>query len=83
MTCHMTMSLGVFVLGAADAAERQRVADHLPGCPDCRAELERLAPLPGLLAQVPEDLLAPGPGSQQAAPQPGAVNGRAAGAVTA
>ncbi|HZC40690.1 MAG TPA: zf-HC2 domain-containing protein, partial [Streptosporangiaceae bacterium] len=59
------MSLGVFVLGAADAAERQRVAGHLPGCPDCRAELARLAPLPGLLAQVPEDLLAAGPGSQQ------------------
>ena len=53
MTCQMTMSLGVYVLGAADAPERARVEAHLPSCPACQAELTRLAPLPGLLAGVP------------------------------
>jgi hypothetical protein len=66
MTCQMLMSLGVYVLGAADAAEREQVEAHLRGCPACRAELARLRPLPGLLARVPDDMLAGGR-------QPGAV----------
>jgi anti-sigma factor RsiW len=53
MTCQIMMSLGVYVLGAADAPERARVEEHLPGCPACRAELAHLRPLPGLLAGVP------------------------------
>ena len=56
MTCTMMMSLGVYLLGAADTAERQRLEAHLPACPACRAELTRLAPLPGLLAGVPESM---------------------------
>jgi Putative zinc-finger len=60
MTCQMMMSLGVYVLDAADARERARVEAHLPGCPACRAELTRLRPLPGLLARVPDDMLAAG-----------------------
>jgi hypothetical protein len=60
MNCQMKMSLGVYVLGAADARERARVEAHLPGCPKCRAELTRLRPLPGLLASVPDDMLAAG-----------------------
>ena len=56
MTCTMMMSLGVYVLGAADTAERQRLEAHLPTCPACRAELTRLAPLPGLLAGIPETM---------------------------
>jgi hypothetical protein len=56
MTCAMMMSLGVYVLGAADTAERQRLEAHLPTCPACRAELTRLAPLPGLLAGIPETI---------------------------
>jgi len=56
MTCTMMMSLGVYVLGAADTAERQRLEAHLPTCPACRAELTRLAPLPGLLAGIPESM---------------------------
>ena len=32
MSCQMMMSLGVYVLGAADAGERARVEAHLPGC---------------------------------------------------
>jgi hypothetical protein len=60
MNCQMKMSLGVYVLGAADARERARVEAHLPGCPKCRAELARLRPLSGLLASVPDDMLAAG-----------------------
>jgi hypothetical protein len=58
MTCQMMTSLGVYLLGAADAEERQRVEAHLTGCPSCQAELGRLAGLPSLLAGVPEDMLA-------------------------
>jgi hypothetical protein len=58
MTCQMMMSLGVYVLGAADAQERARVEAHLRGCSACRAELARLRPLPDLLARVPADMLA-------------------------
>lgn len=57
MTCQMTMSLGVYVLGAADAAEQRRLEDHLPGCRHCQAELARLTPLPGLLTQVSPGML--------------------------
>jgi Putative zinc-finger len=57
MTCQMMMSLGVYVLGAADAEESRQVRAHLPGCPACRAELALLRPLPGLLAGVPEGAL--------------------------
>ena len=73
MTCQTAVSLGVYVLGAADTSERLRVEAHLPGCAACRAELARLAPLPGLLARVPPDLrpAAPVPAeSSLAAPGP-------------
>jgi hypothetical protein len=70
MTCQMMLSLGVYVLGAADAQERARVEEHLTGCAPCRAELARLTPLPGLLASVPDEMLAsprrPGPAGQPA-----------------
>jgi hypothetical protein len=52
----MTTHLGVYVLGAADATERLRVEAHLPGCPDCRAEVAGLTPLHDLLASVPDGL---------------------------
>jgi Putative zinc-finger len=58
MTCGMSVHLGVYALGAADAAERALVQTHLASCPACRAELARLEPLSGLLAQVPPSLLA-------------------------
>jgi hypothetical protein len=57
MTCLMTVHLGVYALGAADDGERRLVEAHLPGCPQCRAELARLSPLPGLLARVPAGVL--------------------------
>jgi hypothetical protein len=71
MSCQMMMSLGVYVLGAADAGERSRVEAHLPGCPACQAELMRLAALPGLLAEVPGDL-------RPAGKLPGEATGQAA-----
>jgi hypothetical protein len=72
INCPLTMSLGVYVLGAADAAERTRLEAHLPGCADCRAELRRLAPLPGLLAAIPESIrdAAPPSGRRARLPRP-------------
>lgn len=51
------VSLGVYVLGAIDPAERAIVDAHLPTCRDCRDELAGLAGIPALLARVgPEEL---------------------------
>jgi hypothetical protein len=50
------MTLGVYLLGALDPAERYAFESHLSYCDICRGELVRLAPLPGLLNQItPED----------------------------
>jgi anti-sigma factor RsiW len=46
-------SLGVYVLGAIDPAERAQVDEHLATCADCRDELASLAGLPALLRRVP------------------------------
>jgi anti-sigma factor RsiW len=46
-------SLGVYVLGAIDPAERSLVDAHLGTCPECREELAGLASLPALLRRVP------------------------------
>jgi hypothetical protein len=46
------ISLGVYVLGAIDPAERALVDAHLATCRDCRDELAGLASLPALLARV-------------------------------
>jgi hypothetical protein len=48
-------SLGVYVLGAIDPAERGLVDTHLITCRDCRDELAGLAGLPALLARVNPD----------------------------
>jgi hypothetical protein len=78
MTCPMMMSLGVYVLGAADNAERRRLEAHLPGCQECQAELSRLAPLPGLLARIPESArdATPSPGRQAGQPRRALAHGR-------
>jgi Putative zinc-finger len=53
MDCAETrLSLGVYVLGAIDPAERAQVDAHLTGCRDCRDELAGLAGLPALLSRV-------------------------------
>jgi anti-sigma factor RsiW len=49
------LSLGVYVLGAIDPAERALVDAHLATCKDCRDELADLAGLPALLAKVNPD----------------------------
>jgi hypothetical protein len=49
------LSLGVYVLGAIDPAERSLVDAHLLTCRDCRDELAGLAGLPALLARVNPD----------------------------
>ncbi len=46
-------SLGVYVVGAIDPAERALVDAHLGNCPACREELAGLAGLPALLGRVP------------------------------
>ncbi|MBO0824738.1 MAG: zf-HC2 domain-containing protein [Actinobacteria bacterium] len=56
MTCPITVRLGVYALGAADAAERDLVESHLAICQACRNELARLQPLPELLERVPMHL---------------------------
>ncbi len=49
------LSLGVYVLGAIDPAERALVDAHLATCRDCRDELAGLAGLPALLSRVNPD----------------------------
>jgi hypothetical protein len=49
------LSLGVYVLGAIDPAERALVDAHLLTCEECRDELAGLAGLPALLARVNPD----------------------------
>jgi hypothetical protein len=49
------ISLGVYVLGAIDPAERAMVEGHLATCQACRDELAGLAGLPALLARVSTD----------------------------
>jgi predicted anti-sigma-YlaC factor YlaD len=46
------VSLGVYVLGAIDPADRAVVDAHLATCRDCRDELAGLAGLPALLSRV-------------------------------
>jgi hypothetical protein len=78
MTCPMMMSLGVYVLGAAGTAERRRLEAHLAGCQECQAELRRLAPLPGLLAAIPESIreTTPSPARQARPPRRARAHGR-------
>lgn len=47
--------LSSYLLGALTGAERERVRDHLAGCSTCQDELQRVAPLPGLLNRLRPD----------------------------
>jgi hypothetical protein len=49
------ISLGAYVLGALEPAERGRVDAHLADCDACRDELASFAALPGLLSRVSLD----------------------------
>lgn len=48
-------SLGVYVLGAIDPAERSRAEAHIARCSGCRDELAAMAGLPALLSRVSEE----------------------------
>jgi anti-sigma-K factor RskA len=45
----LRLALGSYAMGGLEPDEHDAVRAHVAGCPDCRAELARLAPLPGLL----------------------------------
>jgi predicted anti-sigma-YlaC factor YlaD len=49
------ISLGIYVLGAIDPAERALVDAHVSTCRECRDELAGLAGLPALLARVSKE----------------------------
>jgi putative zinc finger protein len=55
MTCPRTTALGAYVLGALEREERAGLEAHLETCDVCREELDRLAPLPGLLSRLTLD----------------------------
>lgn len=55
MTCVNTITLGAYLLGALEPRERYEFEAHLADCETCRAELIRLAPLPGMLNQISLD----------------------------
>jgi uncharacterized RDD family membrane protein YckC len=48
-----------YLLGALEPDEARDFADHLAGCPACQAELDALAALPGLLADLPPSVVLP------------------------
>lgn len=52
--------LGGYVLGRLEPEEHERFQRHVVSCPTCRAELEELSALPGLLEQAAEPFEVPG-----------------------
>lgn len=56
-----TISLGAYVVGALDHAERAEVEAHIALCPACRDELAALAPLPGLMSRLSVEEVEAGP----------------------
>ncbi|SDT72052.1 zf-HC2 domain-containing protein [Actinoplanes derwentensis] len=46
--------LGGYLLGGLDEADTEKLDEHLHDCADCRAELDRLAPVPEMLQHVPD-----------------------------
>jgi len=57
MTCAQGHLDGAYVLGALSPEERLEFERHLPGCPTCSRAVRELAGLPGLLGQVPADVV--------------------------
>ena len=50
----LRMLLGGYLLGGLDDADTDRLDEHLLDCDRCRAELDRLSPIPELLQRLPE-----------------------------
>jgi hypothetical protein len=46
--------LGGYLLGGLDEADTERLDEHLHDCADCRAELDRLSPVPEMLQRMPD-----------------------------
>ncbi|GAA2892475.1 RNA polymerase subunit sigma [Actinoplanes cyaneus] len=46
--------LGGYLLGGLDEADTDRLDAHLHDCAECRAELDRLAPVPDMLQHLPD-----------------------------
>ncbi|MEV6306178.1 zf-HC2 domain-containing protein [Actinoplanes sp. NPDC051861] len=46
--------LGGYLLGGLDEADTDRLDEHLHDCAECRAELDRLAPVPEMLQRLPD-----------------------------
>jgi anti-sigma factor RsiW len=69
MTCtDATLSLGVYLVGALEPAERAEVEGHLATCAACRRQLDELAALPSVLDLLRlEDAELIGSGPTQAA----------------
>jgi hypothetical protein len=59
VSCPHRYDVAPYALGTLDAGEREHIAEHLPGCRECQAVLESVAGLPGLLARVHPDDVAP------------------------
>lgn len=53
MACRESLALGAYLLGVLEPAECSAVARHVARCAECRDQLMELAPLVGLLRQVP------------------------------
>ena len=52
--------IGAYLLGALTDLERQAFEQHLEGCPECRAETERLRPAADALPRSVEQVEPPG-----------------------
>lgn len=61
MSCRYAEHDAAYLLGALEPAERADYERHLPGCVRCRAGVEELAALPGLLSRVYGDPTPPVP----------------------
>ena len=56
---HLSEDIGAYLLGALDESEVERFESHLPNCPDCREEVERLRPVADALPRSVEQIAAP------------------------
>jgi hypothetical protein len=55
VSCQHTVDVGAYLFGSLDLKERSAFERHLGTCDACRAEMLRLAPLPGLLGRLSLD----------------------------
>jgi Putative zinc-finger len=53
---HQTLHrlLGGYLLGGLDETDTEKLDAHLADCADCRAELDRLSPVPEMLQRMPD-----------------------------